>query len=301
MNCKEFTPKQAIALAAIIIIPLAAAVNFPLPAKGADYERDFPPPAPTYDMVEFASGWYVRGDIAYAQETFPKVAPAFAVDPLQPPILLPATLLNPSRSLLNSFSAGAGTGYKVNNWFRTDLILDYRPEVQAGFVGPPVSMPYCITSISPAPGTNFPVPSGWDQCTPRLNTEIHRWDLLANGYIDLATWQGFTPYIGAGMGVTWARIKQSVNWFMSNGLPYQVNTGGFYFNYDRSQGTMTYNFAWALMAGLSIAVADHVQLDAGYRFLNLGTVSGISAATGAQTTQRVIANEVRAGLRYMID
>jgi opacity protein-like surface antigen len=64
---------------------------------------------------------------------------------------------------------------------------------------------------------------------------------------------------------------------------------------------MTYSFAWALMAGFSVAVMDHVQLDAGYRFLNLGTISGISAVTGLQTTERAIANEIRAGLRYMID
>jgi len=186
-------------------------------------------------MVEFASGWYVRGDIAYAQETFPKIAPSFVVDPLQPSILLPATLLNPSHSLLNSFSAGAGMGYKINNWFRTDLVLDYRPEVQANGVG---AARTCVTGIAidtkqGSPTFGLPIVTATNTCAGHFATDIHRWDLLANAYIDLATWQGFTPYIGAGAGVTWARIKQSVNWFMSNGLPYQVSTGGFFFNYDR--------------------------------------------------------------------
>ncbi len=285
MNCKEFTRKQAIALAAISIIPLAALANFPLPAKGADYGQPIPPPAPTYDMVDFASGWYVRGDIAYAHETFPKIQPMFGSTP----------------SVLNTYSAGAGMGYKVNDWFRTDLVLDYRPLVHSAGIGTaPCFVPDVKTGISP------PDPA---TCTGHFNTDIRRWDLLANGYIDLGTWQGITPYLGAGAGVAWARTSQSVNFTFSNGVPCQAgcgfadpNTGTITFtDFDRSGGHLRYHFAWALMAGLSVAVADHVQLDAGYRFLNLGTVSGISGATGAQTTQRVNANEVRAGLRYMID
>ncbi len=297
MNRKDFTRKHALALTAIGFAPLAVLGDLRLPAYGADYGPPVPPPPPAYDMVDFASGWYVRGDVAYAQETFPKIAPSFAADPFEPPIILPGTVVNPSQSVLNSYSAGAGMGYKVNNWFRTDLILDYRSEVQSGFTGTPVT---CITQMTTPQGGGPAYPSGWDQCTPHLNTDIHRWDLLANGYIDIGTWQGFTPYVGAGAGVSWARIKQSVNWNMSNGLPYQVNTDGFFFDYDRSLGTMTYNFAWALMAGVSVAVMDHVQIDAGYRFLNLGTLSGTSA-TGTPVSQRIIANEVRVGLRYMID
>jgi opacity protein-like surface antigen len=286
MNCKEFQPKVALALA---MIGFAAMTNFSLPARGADYERPFPPPAPTYDMVEFASGWYVRGDIAYAQETFPKISSLVTFDPT----LSPAFAINQSQSSLNTFSAGAGMGYKINDWFRTDLVLDYRSPVQAGVTGPSVR---CITAVDSQGNV-----TGTDICTSHLNSAFHRWDLLANGYIDLATWQGFTPYVGAGAGISWARIKQSVTWTQTNGLPYVVSTNGFFFDLDRSLGTQTYRFAWALMAGLSVAVAEHVQLDAGYRFLNLGTVSGISAVTGAQTTQRVIANEIRGGLRYTID
>jgi opacity protein-like surface antigen len=64
---------------------------------------------------------------------------------------------------------------------------------------------------------------------------------------------------------------------------------------------MTYQFAWAVMAGVSIAMTDHALLDVGYRFLDLGTVTGLSSVTGTSVTQRVRANEVRAGVRYMID
>lgn len=260
-------------------------------AIGADYAAspsDFMAP-PVADKVDFATNWYVRGDLAYAAETFPKLSSGFTYNPA----LSPAYALNQTSPALNNFSASAGMGYRVNDWFRTDLILDYRSPVQVGWIGPQAT---CITGVDQS-GTV----TATDLCTSHLNTEMHRWDLLANGYFDIGTWQGLTPYIGAGAGLTWARIKQSVNWTMSNGLSYQVSTNGFYFNNDRSLGQMSYQFAWAVMAGVAVAVMDHALLDVGYRFLNLGTVSGISSVTATPVTQRVLANEVRAGLRYTID
>jgi hypothetical protein len=50
-------------------------------------------PAPRADMVEFASNWYVRGDLAYAQKTFPNISPfTFGSSP----------------SVLNTYSADVG-------------------------------------------------------------------------------------------------------------------------------------------------------------------------------------------------
>ena len=64
---------------------------------------------------------------------------------------------------------------------------------------------------------------------------------------------------------------------------------------------MNYQFAWAVMAGVAIAMTEQAQLDVGYRFLDLGNVSGISSVTGTSVTQKVFVNELRAGVRYMID
>jgi len=72
-----------------------------------------------------------------------------------------------------------------------------------------------------------------------------------------------------------------------------------FFDFDRSQTQMHYQFAWALMAG--VGMTDHAQLDVGYRFLDLGAVSGFSGMTGTSVSQRVFVNELRAGVRYMID
>jgi opacity protein-like surface antigen len=181
------------------------------------------------------------------------------------------------------------------------LILDYRSQIHAiGSAATP-----CFTNVSNPPPPGNPVAT---TCIDHSDNEIHRWDLLANGYLDLGTWDGFTPYIGAGAGVTWARINQSVN-FAFNGMPCQASCGFIpnggnivtFADFDNSQSKLTWRFAWAAMAGVAIAMTDHTQLDVGYRFLDLGTITGISSVTRTSATQRVRANEVRAGLRYMID
>ncbi|MFZ0496048.1 MAG: outer membrane beta-barrel protein [Methylocella sp.] len=286
MKSKDLTRNIALAAAMIGVLPLAGLYALAEPAAGADFGQPFPgpaAPAPLDDRVEFASNWYVRGDLAYAQETFPDIAPfTFGSSP----------------SMLNTYSAGVGGGYKVNNWFRTDLILDYRSQIHAiGSAATPcgVVLPSIITGLP----TITP-----QTCIGHSDSEIYRWDLLANGYLDLGTWDGFTPYIGAGAGVTWGPINQSVNFTFGNGLPCQGSCaigGNVFADFDRSQSIMTYRFAWAAMAGVAIAMTDHAQLDVGYRFLDLGTVTGLSSATGTSVTQRIRANEVRAGIRYMID
>ena len=42
---------------------------------------------------------------------------------------------------------------------------------------------------------------------PQYTTKIDALSLLANFYIDLGTWVGFTPYVGAGAGVTYLRSR----------------------------------------------------------------------------------------------
>ena len=40
---------------------------------------------------------------------------------------------------------------------------------------------------------------------PQFTAKISAQTVLANGYIDFGTWGGFTPYVGAGVGI--ARLK----------------------------------------------------------------------------------------------
>jgi len=283
MNSKDLARRFALAAATIGFVPLATLCNLAVPAAGADFGQPFPGLAPPLaaERVEFASNWYVRGDLAYAQETYPNIAPG-------------------SPSVLNTFSAGVGGGYKVNNYFRTDLILDYRSPIHAAGNGAPANCTFQATNPNAPPAVVF-LP---ETCTGHFDSEINRWDLLANGYFDLGTWDGFTPYIGAGAGVSWGRTDKSVTYSFGNGLPCGASCaigGNVISDFDSNQSSMSYRFAWAVMAGVAIAMTDHAQLDVGYRYLDLGPFTGLSSPTGTSVTQRIRANELRVGVRYMID
>jgi opacity protein-like surface antigen len=247
---------RIIAPAAFLLSAIPSWCQFAAPAAGADFYRPSSGPMPG-EAVEFASNWYIRGDIAYAQETFPELEPDFS--------------FGPSRPMRSALSAGAGMGYKFNDWFRADFVAEYRTPVQAWGIG---TAQACLAA------------TGTGACT--FDSVIHSWDLLANAYFDLATWQGVTPYIGAGVGTASSRVTQTANGF-GNIAPSEAVL------------TQRFRFAFAAMAGVAIAVTDHVQLDAGYRFLDLGTMTAPSSITGALETKTLYSHELRGGLRYMID
>jgi opacity protein-like surface antigen len=270
----------AAALGACATVSEAGAADLSLPFANQE--------TPSLDQnVEFGTGWYIRGDVGLAKDSTPLISPDLT------------QLIASVRQ--NSLNLGGGFGYKFNDMFRTDVIVDYFNPISSSGPGPSIT---CTTRISDEPtagGGTVPVVTATDQCTPRGHSSIQRWDVLGNGYVDLGTWYGFTPYVGAGVGVSILRESGTVNYFMSNGLPYQVTTDGFSFNLDHSQSAMRYQFAWALMVGTSYALTSHALLDVGYRYLNLGTLSSFPNASGQISTHSVNDHELRIGIRYMID
>jgi opacity protein-like surface antigen len=115
--------------------------------------------------------------------------------------------------------------------------------------------------------------------------------LLVNGYIDIGTWGGFTPYVGAGVGTSYVTTS-NIKFANPNGV------SGTY------PGDSTWNFSWALMAGGSYAVTPNWSIDAGYRYLNIGNAYSKSFSTGGGNPSYKIryedlaAHEFRVGMRY---
>jgi opacity protein-like surface antigen len=230
--------------------------------------------------VEFGTGWYIRADSAFADDSIPPLSPD-----------LSQFLSSARQATLN---LDVGMGYKFNNWLRTDVIVDYwNPNTSSG-TGAGAT---CVTQLTGVP----PTPTATDTCTPHYHSGIQRWDSLANLYADIGTWYGITPYVGGGAGLSLTRISSGVNWYMSNGVPYQITTDGFYYNWDRSSVSWRYQFAWALMAGFSYAITPQILLDIGYRYINLGTLPGIADPSGNIVSKTMDAHEIRLGLRYVID
>jgi hypothetical protein len=71
-------------------------------------------PAQNDDVpVEFGTGWYIRGNIAAAQDNANAFGRASLLG-MKPP---------------NGWSAGLGAGHKFTNFLRADLTVDYRSPV----------------------------------------------------------------------------------------------------------------------------------------------------------------------------
>jgi opacity protein-like surface antigen len=246
----------------------------------------YDPESTPQTKVEFGTGWYIRGDLAYANDSLP-------------PILPDLSFVSNARQ--STYSAGLGFGYKFNNWIRADLVGDYRqPNKASGISATRTCITQLQNGVTPL-GVPFVQTTATDQCNALGSASIWRWDLLQNVYFDLGTWYGITPYIGAGAGLSFTQVKSSLTWFMSNGLQYQVSTDGFFFNLNSASQNLSYQFAWALMAGAAYQMTDNAFLDVGYRYVNLGSFTETSAITGLSTKKTEDVHEFRVGIRYMID
>jgi opacity protein-like surface antigen len=256
-----------------------------------------PPPA----AMEF-NGWYLRGDVGIGASAN---TPGFPQTPDAMPIYLGNGTYDANateRSYNNSISAAGifdfGVGYQVNNWFRADVTGEYRggSRLQSLFV------------INDATNAAGKITEAADFYSGNLSSIVG----LLNGYADLGTWYGVTPYVGAGVGFAQNTLSglSDTSLIAFNGLP-STSGGGYADDHSR------WNFAWALMAGLSFDVTQNLKLDLGYRYLDLGKfasgsmncVSGTGFITGGpnngcepgiQSKRDVAYNDFRIGLRWMI-
>jgi opacity protein-like surface antigen len=134
------------------------------------------------------------------------------------------------------------------------------------------------------------VPATPTQVVDPLHTSVKSTTLMFNAYKDMGNFGGFTPYVGAGVGV--AYNKMSDVYFTDN-----------QFLHNRIQGDSRLSLAWALMAGVGYQVTDRAVLDFGYRYMNFGKAqSGQIDSEGfinpIVKINDLSAHEFKVGLRY---
>lgn len=242
----------------IMLAGLGAALLVPLTAHAADIIQPIiPPPAPV-PVVEVGGGLYLRGDVGVKIYADPSVT-FNNTDYVRNRIDTTATI-------------GGGIGYKFNNWLRADITGDYEPP--AGFHGHLI----CVACAGGGFSDEF--------------AKIAATTVLANAYVDLGNWAGFTPYIGGGVGAAFVQVS-NYHFVNPNGTTGVVGGNG------------QWNFAWAAMAGVSYDLTPSLALDLNYRYLSLGEVD-TKPFTAQGVTQPIhfkdlAAHEVRLGLRYMFN
>ena len=252
-------------LAALTAIPAARAADLPMPQPM---------------MVPETGGWYLRGDIGFSNQNV-------------------GSLFNASYSGFTSvtnvdrgFDAaplfGLGIGYSFNRWLRFDVTGEYRGA--ANFHGLDVgTLPTC---------------SGTAPCfaDDHYTGSKSEWTFMFNGYVDLGTWYNFTPFVGAGVGVSRNTISNFGDFSTCIDSSNCALGGSSAFGGTAS----TWNFAWALHAGLAYQLSQNVTLELAYRYIDLGKArsgdlvafDGTNNIYNPMEFNHLTSNDVKLGLRF---
>lgn len=101
---------------------------------------------------------------------------------------------------------------------------------------------------------------------------LYKHSFMANAYFDYLTCTPWTPYVGAGIGLSHLKVDFG------------------------EEGKSTNNLAWQVMAGIAYDVTSNWTVDAGYRYADLGRIRWNYGDGVAKTTARD--HEIMLGARY---
>jgi opacity protein-like surface antigen len=148
------------------------------------------------------------------------------------------------------FTGGIGVGYHLNDYLRTELNLAFvsQDKYQQDFGAFEVSAKNSV------------------------------WSGMVNGYYDLATISGFTPYVGGGLGLLHSRSEVAID-------NLTVLT-------DRQ-----YELAYSLGAGVNYQLSRNVSMDLGYQYLASPDLKYVNPETGL-VEDGIDYHQIKVGLRY---
>ena len=112
----------------------------------------------------------------------------------------------------------------------------------------------------------------WVEESGLAHFRLYKHSFMANAYFDYLTCTPWTPYVGAGMGVSYLKAD--------NG------------NYARSG----YRLAWQVMGGVTYDINSHWAMDLGYRYADLGRIRVETDVITTKVSARD--HEIMAGIRY---
>ena len=271
------------------IAPLALAAVAGLLASGAAASDIDIINAPEIDVSgsTVAQGWYIRGDLGYSGWTRGG-EPGYTVAAPGGGIASRERFDNARFS--DDLSYGFGAGYQFNDMIRADLTADFFGGDIRGDSN--VAAP---CSGAEAAGTS---------CGFNHGADYSAVSLMANGYVDVGTFAGFTPYVGLGAGMT------RVSWGDVNAQAFCVAgaaaCSGTAYGGDVLKGEDSWRFTYALMAGATMDINERLKLDFGYRFsdtaggrmFQYGAAEQALGATGVKGRDEGFQrHEIRVGLR----
>lgn len=265
-------------------ILLSLAALSPLAANAADYDPPiFVEEAPEFVPVEVGNGWYLRGDVGYIFSSNVGGVDYSIYDATVPSY---SSASFSSAELDPDFSWGGGFGYRFTDFLRADATVEgYR----AGFSG-------STTSAETCPG----LADDDTTCRSSNSSEVSAIGVMANGYVDLGTYVGFTPYVGAGIGYSLVR------WQNLDDTTYCVDGGAdtcaslLPVDSTSHPGEDGWHLTYALMAGFAYDINKNLKLDVGYKYRSIdgGDMFGWAGDFGSGVNGSLDTHEVKLGLRY---
>ena len=262
------THKIIFVLVAVGASSLAKAADLPMPIPS-------PPSSPVAVPVADLGGWYLRGDVGvgamqgsnFQSTILPGYANGAFVLPNGP--IVPAYATIGDNGLFDF-----GFGYQFNRWLRGDLTGEFRSEatyrrgISVAWWNPDGSV-----------GTNY------DSYSAGLSTAL----FMANGYADIGTWYGVTPYVHAGLGLA----SHNFRGLNDNGGAVAVNAS-------------PTNLAWAVGAGLALSVTPNFKIDVSYRYIDMGGIASNrldyclnQPCFSERQSFHAASNDIRLGFRYL--
>jgi len=271
-------------LKSIVLAGAAAFVMIP-GAFAADLGPLAPPVMPRVQapVEEFASGWYLRGDVGVGRQKFE----SFDFTQTNTAFVWPASWRIDQKDLKDTTFVGIGIGFQWNSWMRADVTAEYRQSTKGKAIG-------SFTEFCPG-----------GRCFDVYDFDHQSSVFLANAYLDLGTWWCLTPFVGVGVGAARHEVAAIHDvGFISDGT-----TGFGLADKDNSN----WQFAWAVHAGVGFKVSNNLSLEIAYRYLNMGNAdtavvncnSAGCANTGGPAAFYTLTNldshDFKLGMRWLLN
>ena len=305
-----------------LLLSSAALAAWPLgQAVAADYDAPlYIEEAPEYVPVEIGSGWYLRGDVSY---NFARDYTKFDFAEPVPPTGFELEGLGETQTVVGGT---VGFGYHFNDIFRADVNVGLLSSSKANVFGTRengCAVTETVTTVFYEDGDPIDPPTVNSEqinvdCYSESTGKSSAWTGMANVYADLGTVAGFTPYVGAGLGLVYTPLKLNRNDRICSAFEDVVSESGV------SQTTTTQlcegqnsvndadveypgtaidrnkvSLLYSLGAGVSYQVSPNASIDLGYNWI---TAPG-AEYVALRNNEIVIAkgmnvHQVKVGLRY---
>lgn len=177
--------------------------------------------------------------------------------------------------------------------------------------------------VTGTPKIETTVNADWRRdCMVEASARNSAWNGMLNGYIDLGTFAGITPYVGAGVGALMTRTKVSASARCEDSSVSTITPKGDVSDKDGmivTETTTTFNcrggdnqtvevgslshtdfhLLYGLSAGLSYQISQNTSLDVGYQYLNAPGIKYYAVSDdGVVQRKGMDAHQVKVGLRY---